>query len=121
MSVILVEGDCVTTTRKRSCGKVMFSDMFVGGVPSLAGGAMKGGGGSVKKHPLPSVNKRAERILLECILVTACKRSLGQGNIFRSVCQEFCSQGEGWYPSLACLQAHTQGVAGLQAHTQGES
>ena len=25
---------------------------------------------------------------------TACKRSLGQGNIFRSVCQEFCSQSE---------------------------
>ena len=32
-------------------------------------------------------------ILLECILVTACKRSLGQGNIFIGVCQEFCSQG----------------------------
>ena len=26
-------------------------------------------------------------------LVTARKRSLGQGSIFRSVCQEFCSQG----------------------------
>ena len=26
-------------------------------------------------------------------LFTARKRSLGQGNIFRSVCQEFCSQG----------------------------
>ena len=26
-------------------------------------------------------------------LVTARKRSLGQGNIFRSVCQEFCPQG----------------------------
>ena len=24
--------------------------------------------------------------------ITACKRSLGQGNIFSSVCQEFCSQ-----------------------------
>ena len=83
-------------------------------MPSLAGGAMeamKGGGGSVKKHPLPSVNKRAVRILLEWILVTACKRSLGQGNIFRSVCQEFCSRGGGGIP--ACL-------AGLQAHTQGK-
>ena len=29
------------------------------------------------------------------VLVTARKRSLGQGNIFRSVCQEFCSQGAG--------------------------
>ena len=27
------------------------------------------------------------------LLVTARKRSLGQGNIFRSVCQEFCPQG----------------------------
>ena len=28
-------------------------------------------------------------------MFTARKRSLGQGNIFSSVCQEFCSQGEG--------------------------
>ena len=28
-----------------------------------------------------------------CALVTARKRSLGQGNIFSSVCQEFCSLG----------------------------
>ena len=28
-------------------------------------------------------------------VVTARKRSLGQGNIFSSVCQEFCSQGRG--------------------------
>ena len=27
-------------------------------------------------------------------IITARKRSLGQGNIFSSVCQEFCSQGE---------------------------
>ena len=39
------------------------------------------------------VNERAVRILLEYILVTACKRSLGQGNIFSSVCQEFCPLG----------------------------
>ena len=26
-------------------------------------------------------------------IITARKRSLGQGNIFSSVCQEFCSQG----------------------------
>ena len=30
--------------------------------------------------------------MLSC-LVTACKRSFRQGNIFSSVCQEFCSQG----------------------------
>ena len=28
-------------------------------------------------------------------IITAHKRSLGQGNIFRSVCQEFCPQGGG--------------------------
>ena len=34
-------------------------------------------------------------ITLKCqsVFITARKRSLGQGNIFRSVCQEFCSQG----------------------------
>ena len=51
----------------------------------------------------PYSNERAVRILLECILVksvfiyflfiTTHKRSLGQGNIFSSVCQEFCPQG----------------------------
>ena len=30
---------------------------------------------------------------LKLPIVTARKRSLGQGNIFSSVCQEFCSQG----------------------------
>ena len=80
------------------------------------------------------VNKWAVHIPLECILVTARKWSLGQGNIFSSMCQEFCPQGEGWwwwYPSMPCsrgggipaclagFQAHTQG--GLQAHTQGET
>ena len=34
-------------------------------------------------------------------IITARKRSLGQGDIFKSVCQEFCSQvGGGWYPSM---------------------
>ena len=28
-----------------------------------------------------------------CIIITARKRSLGQGNIFSSMCQEFCTQG----------------------------
>ena len=58
---------------------------------------------------------------------------LGQGNIFRSVCQEFCSQG-GWYPSIQCRspgshpegklrglawgEVEGSGLGGLQAHTQ---
>ena len=33
-------------------------------------------------------------ISIVTIFITARKRSLGQGKIFRSVCQEFCSQGE---------------------------
>ena len=37
MSVILVEGDYVITTRKRSCGMVMFSEVVVG---STSGGAI---------------------------------------------------------------------------------
>ena len=37
---------------------------------------------------------------LNTLVVTARTRSLGQGNIFRSVCQEFCPQGEG-----VCLSA----------------
>ena len=38
----------------------------------------------------------------DVIIITTHKRSLGQGNIFRSMCQEFCPQGEGWYPSMPC-------------------
>ena len=48
-------------------------------------------------------------------LFTACKRSLGQGNIFRSMCQEFCPWGGG-----GCIPACIAGgipaclAAGLQ-------
>ena len=80
--------------------------------------------------------------MVETLVLSTTK--LGQGNIFRSVCQEFCSQlGGWWYPSMPCrspgphpgrslrglarggLQAHNQGgklrgqAGGLQAHTQG--
>ena len=51
---------------------------------------------------------------------TARKGSLGQGNIFRSVCQEFCSWGQGGNP--ACIAGGIPAcLAGLQAHTQGGS
>ena len=39
-------------------------------------------------HPIPNA-----KYSINHFLVTARKRSLGQGNIFSSVCQEFCSQG----------------------------
>ena len=73
------------------------------------------------------------------IIFTAGERSLGQGSIFRSVCQEFCPQGGGGWvgggaiPACiaggipACLAAGLQGggipacLAGFQAHTQGGS
>ena len=29
------------------------------------------------------------------MFITACKRSLREGNVFTPVCQSFCSQGEG--------------------------
>ena len=58
----------------------------------------------VSKLRLPSV---LHRILYKSVLpgkknkvpaqiFNARKRSLGQGNVFRSVCQSFCSQGEGF-------------------------
>ena len=84
----------------------------------------------------------------DVIIITARKRSLGQGNIFRSMGQEFCPQGEG-VVSQHALQVVSQhalqvsrgtvsqhalqvsrptpkgevegsGLGGLQAHTQGE-
>ena len=64
-----------------------------------------------------------DRILMSSfatIIFKAHKRSLGQGNIFRSVCQEFCSQrGGGAIPACiaggsgipACLAAGLGGVS----------
>ena len=72
-------------------------------------------------------------IVIICAVVfvfTARKRSLGQGNIFRSVCQEFCPRGGGGgIPAcLAGFQAHIQGGClggsgggGLLVHSQGGS
>ena len=44
---------------------------------------------------LPKFNLKWE---FHFLLFTAHKQSLGQGNIFRSVCQEFCSRGGGGLP-----------------------
>ena len=41
--------------------------------------------GGERGHAWQTVNQRAVRILLECILVTTRKRSLGQGNVYRCV------------------------------------
>ena len=52
----------------------------------------------------------------KCAIITARKRSLGQGNIFIGVCQEFCSQCVGGIPAclaggiLACLAAGLLGA-----------
>ena len=67
------------------------------------------------------------------IIITARKRSLGQGNIFAPVCHSV--QGGGWYPSMHCRSYHSMPcssllgggevggipacLAGFQAYTQG--
>ena len=45
------------------------------------------------KGPCKAVKLSLSVINFDCFVFTARKRSLGQGNIFRSVCQEFCPQG----------------------------
>ena len=45
---------------------------------------------------------------------------LGQGNIFRTVCQEFCQQGEGGLRLIPKGEVKGSGWGGLQAHTQGK-
>ena len=52
---------------------------------------------------------------------TARKRSLGQGNIFRSVCQEFCSWGGGIPACLAGLKGEVEGsgLGGVSRPTPG--
>ena len=42
------------------------------------------------------------------MLCSARKRTLGQGNIFRSVCQEFCSQGGSTWAGTPRDQVHPQ-------------
>ena len=99
---------------------------------------------TIRPHPLIPLtltsNERSKTIS-PALLPPATK--LGQGNIFRSVYQEFCPQG-GWYPSIHCRSAgphpgeKLRGLAGgvsrptprggevegsglgvLQAHTRG--
>ena len=43
---------------------------------------------------LVMANKQAVCILLECILVTTCKQSLGQGNVFTPVCHSVHGGGD---------------------------
>ena len=57
------------------------------------------------------VNERPVRILLECILVTARKRSLGQGNNFTGMCHSSVHRKGwgGWLPSMH-HRSHDWGV-----------
>ena len=52
---------------------------------------------------------------------TAHKRSLGQGNIFIGVCQEFCSQGEGVSAPGVCLLQGDVCSVGMSAPGEGVS
>ena len=56
-------------------------------------------------------------------VVTARKRSLGQGNIFTTVCQSFCSQGEreylGRYPPGPGTPSRTRYTSQDQVHPPG--
>ena len=49
--------------------------------------------GAMLPPPPPVTKSKAKWQVGYYFIVTARKRSLGQGNIFRSVCQEFCQQG----------------------------
>ena len=54
-----------------------------------------------------SKNRPITNLALEMARIfTARKRSLGQGNIFRSVCQEFCPQGGGVSASVHAGMPH---------------
>ena len=47
----------------------------------------------LRSYVTQTVSSPLKIILLDEIIFSARKRSVGQGNIFTSVCQEFCSQG----------------------------
>ena len=82
------------------------------GVLHLGGGVLHRGSWAdppPKIHGIlrDTVNKRAVRILLECILVQwyllPSAKKLRQGNIFTGVCQSFCSQGGCLLPGGVCF------------------
>ena len=54
-------------------------------------------------------------------IITTCKRSLGQGNIFRSVCQEFCPQvgGSTWAGTTPLGRCTPLGRYPWQVHPPG--
>ena len=79
---------------------------------------LEGGGGSAQVGvclPDPTVNRMTDacrnitfpHLLLRTVIITARKRSLGQGNIFTGMCQSFCPWGrEGsLYDVTSCLAA----------------
>ena len=91
------------TARKRSCGKVMFLHLSVcsqgGGrscdVTSSYGQHLRLPGQHLSPPQPPPINKWAVGILLECFLITTCKWSLGQGNVFTPVCHSVHGSGGG--------------------------
>ena len=83
-------------------GKVIYSEASV--ILFTAEGSESGGGWPGRSH-LQS-EKRAVRILLECFLVTARKRSLGQGNIFAPICLSVHRGGSTWAGTPPLRQLH---------------
>ena len=95
----------VFTACQRSCGKIMFSVVFIylsvctiQRPPTPGPAPVQEPPGTVSAHSslctgtpwlvateAHTVGERTACILLECFLVTARKRSLGQGNVFTSV------------------------------------
>ena len=88
----------VQTSKIETCGKIIFGQIFVGNLNetfiSLSILQFEHRKEFLLKPGLFTTNYQFE---LGCnyitsMLVTARKRSLGQGNIFSSVCQKFCPQ-----------------------------
>ena len=59
--------------------------------------------------------------LLLIVIITARKRSFGQGNIFRNVCQEFCPRGGGCASWGACVDREVCMVGGGGCLWPGEA
>ena len=55
-------------------------------------------------------DKKKSVLRYNIIIITARKRSLGQGNIFIGVCQEFCSQGGVCSRGRVCTRGHVCSV-----------
>ena len=103
---------CTPCEQTDACGNITFPQLCWRAVIIKALEEIKVGSSSLSSYQIYRLQKHDFNngpyiTFAQFIPFTARKRSLEQGNIFTSVCQEFCSQGGVW--SRGCVETPRDG------------